>query len=55
MKVGDLVKLKSPATRRVFLVTDVCAGVQWRINWFKVLGCADWQRIADFEVISESR
>jgi hypothetical protein len=49
MKVGDLVKLKSPATRKVFLVTE------WRINWFKVLGCADWQRIADFEVINESR
>jgi len=49
MKVGDLVKLKSPATRRVFLVTET------RDLWFKVLGCTEWQRIADFEVINESR
>ena len=49
MKVGDLVKLKSPATRRAFLVTET------RASWFKVLGCTDWQRIADFEVINESR
>ena len=56
MQVGDLVKLKSPTTRdfnKVFLVTE------WRGDWLKVLGqtlCAPvWQRIADFEVINESR
>jgi len=50
VKVGDLVKLKSPATRRVFLVTECRHSA-----WFKVLGCADWQSAADFEVINESR
>jgi hypothetical protein len=52
MKVGDLVKLKSPTTRdfnKVFLVTE------WRTPWLKVLGHAGWQRIADFEAINASR
>ena len=52
MKIGDLVKLKSPTTRdfnKVFLVTE------WRTPWLKVLGHAGWQRIADFEAINASR
>ena len=51
MKVGDLVEPCCPTTRqvgKVFLVTD------WRINWIKVLGSCDWQRIADFEVVNET-
>ncbi len=49
MKIGDLVKLKGSATRKVFLVTERS------IDWFKVLGCADWQLVAHFEVINENR
>ncbi len=52
MKVGDLVTPKHPTTRdfnKVFLVTE------WRGVWLKVLGRIPWQRIAEFEVINESR
>ena len=52
MKIGDLVKLKSPTTRdfnKVFLVTE------WRGVWLKVLGHPAWQRIAEFEVVNASR
>jgi hypothetical protein len=56
VQVGDLVKLKCPTTRdfnKVFLVMEQ-SGI-----WLKVLGqtlCAPvWQRIAEFEVINESR
>jgi len=49
MKVGDLVKLNGSKTRKVFLV------VERNIDWFKVLGCVDWQLVAHFEVVNESR
>ncbi len=57
MKVGDLVKLKSSATRRAFLVTAcrILRNPSGHNMWFKVLGCDDWQSAADFEVISEGR
>jgi hypothetical protein len=56
MNVGDLVKLKRPATRdfnKVFLVTEFAEPSSK--EWIKVLGHDGWQRIADFEVVNESR
>jgi len=53
MKVGDLVKPRCPVTTRVgkvFLVSES------RVNWIKVLGyIGGWHRIADWEIVNESR
>ena len=56
MKVGDLVKHKRPTTKnfnKVFLVTGFAD--MKHMEWIKVLGRAGWHRIADFEVVNESR
>ncbi len=56
MKVGDLVKHKRPTTKNfntAFLVTEFADMRQ--VEWIKVLGRVGWHRIADFEVIDESR
>ena len=54
MKVGDLVKRPDAVghqlVRKVFLVTES------RKNWIKLVGYIHgWHRMADWEVISESR
>ena len=52
MRVGDLVKFRCPTTKqvgKVFLVT-MLRGV-----WIRILGYDSWKRIADLEVVSESR
>ena len=56
MKVGDLVKHKRPTTKsfnKVFIVTEFTE--MKHVEWIKVLGRTGWHRIADFEVVNESR
>ena len=55
MKVGDLVRQKrnSPSFNKVFIVRGFAE--MKHVGWIKVLGRAGWHRIADFEVVNESR